>query len=606
MVEVDASDVGVGAVLSQIAAGDNKLHPCAFFSRRLSPSESNYDVGDKELLAIKLAFEEWRHWLEGAVHPIVVWTDHKNLAYLREAKRLRPRQSRWSLFFSRFDFVISYRPGSKNTKPDSLSRQFSPDSTPPVGNIVPPSCFIGALNWEVMDRVRDAQRTEPDPGNGPPGKTYVPSSTRSCVIHWAHTARFSCHPGVSRTVALVRRRFWWPSLYRDIKEYVLACPTCARNKASHRPPSGLLQPLPVPKRPWSHIALDFVSGLPESRGFTSILTIVDRFSKSCHLVPLRRLPSAIDTAQLLVKHVFRLHGIPMEILSDRGPQFTARVWREFCQALGARPALSSGFHPQTNGQTERMNQELESTLRCLCSSNPRTWSSQLSWAEYAHNAHVSSATGLSPFEASLGYQPPLFPSEETDVGVASVRHHIRRCRRTWENVVQALNRASARSRRWADRRRVPAPQYHPGQKVWLSTRDIRLKASSRKLAPRFIGPFEVQSVLGPTSVRLRLPDSLKVHPVFHVSLLKPVVSSPLCPPSDPPPPPIIVDGHPAYLVDKILAIRRRGRGFQYLVGWKGYGLEERSWVPRSFILNKSLIRDFEASHSSTRLPGGSR
>lgn len=134
------------------------------------------------------------------------------------------------------------------------------------------------------------------------------------VIHWAHTPRFSCHPGVGRTVALFQQRFWWPSLYRDIKEYVLSCPICACNKASYQPPSGLLHPLHVPKRSWSHIALDFVSALPESRGFISILTIVDRFSKSCHLVPLRTLPSAMETAQLLVKHVFRFHSIPLEIL----------------------------------------------------------------------------------------------------------------------------------------------------------------------------------------------------------------------------------------------------------------------------------------------------
>lgn len=220
-----------------------------------------------------------------------------------------------------------------------------------------------------------------------------------------------------------------------------------------------------------------------------------------------------------MKHVFRLHGLPIEILSDRGPQFTSAVWKDFCRLLGARVALSSGFHPQTNGQTERMNQELETALRCLCSANPTSWSAQLAWVEYAHNSHASSSTGLSPFEISLGYQPPLFPSDQLQAAVPSVRSHLTRCRKIWSDTVAALRRASDSQARFANRRRRPAPQYTPGQKVWLSTRDIRLKNLNRKLAPRFIGPYEIEKVLSSSAVRLKLPSSLKIHPVFHVSLL---------------------------------------------------------------------------------------
>uniref|UniRef100_A0A096M8A1 Gypsy retrotransposon integrase-like protein 1 n=1 Tax=Poecilia formosa TaxID=48698 RepID=A0A096M8A1_POEFO len=463
ILEVDASDSGVGAVLSQVSNKDNRSHPCAFFSRRLTPPERNYDVGDRELLAIKLALEEWRHWLEGAEHPIVVWTDHKNLAYLQSAKRSNPRRSRWSLFFSRFNLSISYRPGSKNIKPDALSRIYAPDdSNEGPAPVLPSSCTVGVVSWEIEDVIRQAHQAEPPPPSCPDGKIFVAASVRSRFLQWVHSSKFSGHPGISRTIALVNRRFWWPSIHKDVREFVLACSVCSRNKSSHQPPAGLLQPLPTPKRPWSHIAVDFVTGLPTSKGMTAILTVIDRFSKSCHLIPLRKLPTSSQTAHLLIKHVFRLHGIPMEILSDRGPQFVSQVWRQFCTALGAKVALSSGYHPQTNGQTERMNQELEATLRCLTASNPADWSQYLPWAEYAHNSHVSAATGLSPFEVSLGYQPPLLPSDEEMISVTSAQHHIRRCQKVWRDTIAALNNTAAQNKRIADRKRAPAPSYAVG------------------------------------------------------------------------------------------------------------------------------------------------
>jgi len=184
--------------------------------------------------------------------------------------------------------------------------------------------------------------------------------------------------------------------------------------------------------------MDFVTGLPPSEGNTVILTIVDRFSKAVHFIPLPKLPSALETATLITQHVFRLHGIPQDIVSDRGPQFASRVWKAFCRGLGASASLSSGYHPQTNGQTERANQELEAALRCVSSRHPVSWASHLPWVEYAHNSLVCSATGMSPFMASVGFQPPLFPTQERDVAVPSVQGHLRRARRVWHEARAAL------------------------------------------------------------------------------------------------------------------------------------------------------------------------
>lgn len=150
IVDVDASDVAVGAILSQRSPQDERVHPCAYFSRRLSPAERNYDIGNRELLAVRLALGEWRHWLEGISIPFVVWTNHKNLEYIRTAKRLNARQARWALFFGRFDFSISFRPGKKNIKPDALSREFGTlDSAATPETILPEGCVVGGAVWGI-------------------------------------------------------------------------------------------------------------------------------------------------------------------------------------------------------------------------------------------------------------------------------------------------------------------------------------------------------------------------------------------------------------------------------------------------------------------------
>ncbi len=538
VVEVDASEVGVGAVLSLRSPSDDKMHPCAFLSHRLSPAERNYDIGNRELLAVKLALEEWRHWLEGSGVPFIIWTDHKNLEYIKTAKRLNSRQARWALFFGRFDFTLSYRPGSKNIKPDSLSRIFDRTerlSTPEC--ILPETLFVSTLTWEVESRVKTALEGVTPPARCPPNRLFVPEGLRSSVIQWGHCSNVACHPGVSRTRFLVKQRFWWPLMARDVHDFVLACSVCATGKSSNRPPDGLLQPLPVPSRPWSHIALDFVTALPPSQGHTVVLTVVDRFSKAAHFIPLPKLPSAKETALVVVDHVFRLHGLPIDVVSDRGPQFVSRFWREFCKLLGATVSLSSGFHPQSNGQTERANQDLERTLRCVVSKNPSSWSQQLSMVEYAHNTLPVSSTGLSPFECSVGYQPPIFPSLESEVAVPSAHAFVQRCHRTWTRARETLLQVGSRTKAKADRNRSRPPVYVVGQKVWLSTKNIPIRSVSNKLAPKFIGPFAVTEIISPVAVRLNLPPAYRrIHPAFHVSKIKPVFRSRINPPAPVPPP----------------------------------------------------------------------
>ncbi|KAK3557853.1 hypothetical protein QTP86_003254 [Hemibagrus guttatus] len=203
--EVDASSKGLGAVLSQRHGEPGKLHPCAYYSRRLTAAECNYDVGNRELLAIKAAREEWRHWLEGARHPFQVLTDHRNLEYLRAAKRLNPRQARWALFFTRFQFTVTYHPGSKNGKADALSRGFETTSEPTrIEPILPVTAILAPVQWNLVEEIQCAHTNEPPPASCPPNRIFVPPQFQLQVMQWVHEAPSSGHPGIQRSTQLVR------------------------------------------------------------------------------------------------------------------------------------------------------------------------------------------------------------------------------------------------------------------------------------------------------------------------------------------------------------------------------------------------------------------
>ncbi|KAL0199134.1 hypothetical protein M9458_007674, partial [Cirrhinus mrigala] len=335
--------------------------------------------------------------------------------------------------------------------------------------------------------------------------------------------------------------------------------------------------------------------LPSSRGYTTILTVIDRFSKACRLIPLTKLPTAFETAEVLMEQVFPFYGLPEDIVSDQGSQFTSRVWTAFCQHLNINVSLTSGYHPESNGQVERLNQELTRFLRSYCHTNQSDWSRYLLWAEYAQNSLRKPSTGLTPFQCVLGFQPPLFPWSGEPSQLPAVNDWLQRSEETW-------NTAHVHLQRFEE----PSPSYTPGQWVWLSSRDLRLRLPCRKLSPRYVGPFKILKQITPVSYRLALPANYRISPTFHVSLLKPAgvprgvedqdeaedVSTP----------PVIVDGEEAYQVGEILDSRRRGRVLQYLIDWEGYGPEERSWVNAQDILDPTLTADFHRAHPERAAP----
>lgn len=295
-------------------------------------------------------------------------------------------------------------------------------------------------------------------------------------------------------------------------------------------------------------------------------------------------------AELVVQHIFSLHifSLPSDVFSERGPQFTARLCCEFCCLLGISVSLSSGFHPQTNGQTERINQQLENALCPLWGWEPSSWTKNVAWVEYAHNSLPSSATGMTPFQVVLGYQSPLFPSQESEITVPSAAALVRRCHLAWRQAHQTQLCSVPGYEKWAYKRHSAAPGYQVGQKVWLSMTDLPLKVECRKLASCFTGPFPTAKVVNPVAVRLQLARPLLIHPTSHVSRVKPALRSRLVPSSRPLPLTQLIDGSPAYTVWQLLKSRWKGHRLQYLVDWEGYSPKEHSWVPARQILDSRL------------------
>jgi hypothetical protein len=658
VVEVDASNYGLGCILSQ-KGSDGLMHPCAFHSRSLSRSERNYDVYDKELLAVKVAFEVWRHYLEGANHQVSVLTDHCNLLHFRDqGKILSQRQARWSLFFARFDFVLTYRPGQQDCKADALSRRadyrqaaalsdgdtVSTDSSANSRSNEPQSILkpcniklnlVERCNWQsdfaeslrsalATDNLarkvfsslqllpQSAATTNSNDSNIATDKfkiwsvkegfllrkdlIYVPESMQLAILQSRHDSPTAGHFGIRKTLELMRRDYWWPNMARTVKVFVSSCDTCCRSKNSHHRPYGLLQPLPTPPRAWSSVSLDFITDLPLSKGNTVILTIVDRLTKMSHFIPLPDLPTAEQTADAFLANVFKLHGLPDDLVSDRGSQFTSKFWQQLFHLLGTKVKLSTAFHPETDGQTERINQVVEQYLRCFISYSQDDWCDWLPLAEFCHNNTVNASTQISPFFANFGYHPRFDVTSPSTCQVPRAELRISQLVDMTELLSAHLDRAKISYKKHADALRCPAPVFAIGDLVWLLSSNIQSNRQSKKLDFTKYGPYKIKLKVSDLVYCLDLPRHMKIHPVFHVSLLEPYVTNSFPGRRVASPKPVVIEGSEEYVVSKVLDSKfLRGKLF-YLVDWEGYGPEDRTWEPKANLANcPDLVTQFHRS-----------
>lgn len=386
---------------------------------------------------------------------------------------------------------------------------------------------LGSLRDRVLAGNGDQATLDPDGVLRFAGRICVPrvGDLIQLILSEAHESRYSIHPGTAKMYRDLRQHYWWSGIRRDIADFVYRCLCCQQVKAEHLRPGGEFQGLPIPEWKWDRITMDFVAGLPRtSRGFDSIWVIVDRLTKSAHFLFVQSSFSAERLARIYIREVVRLHGVPVSIISDRGSQFTSSFWRTFQDELGTQVDLSTAFHPQTDGQSERTIQVLEDMLRACVLEFGGQWDQFLPLAEFAYNNSYNSSIQMAPFEALYGRRcrTPVGWFESTEPrprGTDLIQEALEQVR-----VIQdRLRTAQSRHQSYANRRHRPL-RSSVGDRVFLRVSPMKgvMRFGRRgKLSPRYIGPFEILRTVGEVTYELALPPAFSaIHPVFHVSMLR--------------------------------------------------------------------------------------
>ncbi|WVZ77022.1 hypothetical protein U9M48_024925 [Paspalum notatum var. saurae] len=561
IVECDASSHGFGAVLVQ------EGHPVAFFSRPIATRHRALAAYERELIGLVQAVRHWRPYLWG--RHFIVRTDHYSLKYLLDQRLATIPQHHWVGKLLGFDFSVEYRSGATNVVADALSRCDTEE-----GELL----AISAPRFDFISRLRHAQALDP---SLVAIHDEVRAGTRAAP--WAVTDGMVTFDGRLYIPAAspwytLHSYFHFPTMRRLVQDFVRACATCQRFKSEHLHPAGLLHPLPVPSVVWEDIALDFVEALPRVHGKTVILSVVDRFSKYCHFIPLAHPYTAESVAQAFFTDIVRLHGVPRSIVSDRDPVFTSAFWRELMRLMGTKLHMSSAFHPQSDGQTEAANRVIVMYLRCFTGDRPRHWLRWLPWAEYTYNTAYQSSLRDTPFRVVYGRAPPSIRSYEPgETRVEAVAQEMEARDAFLADVRYRLEQAQAVQKRHCDRAHRMV-SYQVGDWALLRLRQRAAASLPRtvtgKLKPRYVGPYRVSELINDVAVRLELPPGARLHDVFHVGVLKKFVGAP---PTSPPVLPPILDG--AVVPDPARVVRARlARGVrQVLVQWRGEPAASATW-----------------------------
>jgi transposase InsO family protein len=589
--ETDASDLAIGMCAKQ--ERDGKWHPIAYHSRKFNSAEENYDVHDKELLAIVVSLEHWRIYAESCSE-LIIFSDHKNLVNFTTTKTLNRRQVRWSEQLGQYKFKIVYTPGKDNGRADALSRRSDIAGTKEIiknsilkfneDGSLGPSHTINNLTTMVIG-------------------LEVPKELQETIIRQHHDDPVHGHPGIARTMELIQRNYQFKNMKDKITSYIKKCADCQKNKHSTHAQYGESQPMELPSEPWTDISMDFVTGLPLSEDpatgllYDSILVMVDRFSKYAEMVPFRRDYTAVQLAHVVKDRLIRYHGIPKTIVSDRDKLFTSNYWATLMAEIGTKRKLSTAYHPQTDGQTERTNRTMKTYLKIYSNTSQNNWVSLLAMAQLSYNNKLSEATGQTPYFANHGKHPNLFertlPSPKAEAAMKSAEE----MKTIHEEMSKKILHAQTQSISYVNKKRKTAPQLKRGDKVYLHTKNLRTKRPSKGLDHVKVGPFLISKQNGPVTYTLELPPDAKIHPRFHVSLLEP---------ADPETPlqrtfRYEMEEEKEFEVERILdhKLNNNPRDPEtfYLVKWLGYDETENTWEPETNLTNcRQLLAQYRQQH----------
>jgi transposase InsO family protein len=639
-IETDASLYAIGGVLSQ-PGDDGKLRPVAFFSQKLQGPATRYATYDREMLAIIKALKEWRHYCHGSKHKVLIYTDHKNLAYFTTTRELSSRQVGYFEFLSQFDFELIHCKGSENGRADALSRRIDHVQEIPEysaqalrindkGNIEPVqlNAMFKVLeddpmlneikefvkNWENEQYPENVIMDQGYPERN--NKIWVPEELRRKVVKYVHEHPLHGHKGIRKTYNQVLNYYDIEGLKKHVQHVVSHCNVCQQTKDGRHKPYGKLQPLPVAERPWESVTFDHITDLPLSKEpltgikYDSIFVVVCRLTKQAYFLPHKKSHTSEDLAYTYMRMIAADHGLPKEIISDRGRTFASKFWQELMAKLGTNHKLSTAYHPQTDGQTERTNQVVEAYLRAYINFSQDNWVEKLPVAQLCYNGTPSESTGLTPFYANYGFTPEAFRPPRNGPNAEKARLQAELMIDLHEEMRAQLEFIRDRMKKYADQDRIAGPILQKGDMVYLLRHsrghklpNIKTNRPSNKLDVRKIGPYEILEQIGEVNYKLALPDTMKIrNPVFHVSQLekaqideetgRPILDEI-----------IVEDQEEEYEVEKILAVRLNPetQELEFLTKWKGYPETENSWEPRKHFSSQEPIKKFLRSAKLTDL-----
>ena len=418
------------------------------------------------------ALAHWRPYLGWTKESFLIQTDHANLQYWKSPRNLNRRTARWHADLQDYDFVLQHIPGKTNTLPDVLSRLPTEDKGKDdnKGITIFPETRINATRQEC-----------------PPEKILVPNlpEVRKGILRSCHDHPTMGHPGRDETLRKVKEHFWWPKMKEWVSAYVKGCAICQQSKIlTHRSKTPLYRITTISNaRPFQRVAMDLITGLPMHRGHDAILTIVDQgCSRAAIFLPCSTTITGPGIAQLYLDHVYRWFGLPDKIISDRDPRFTSHFGTALAKKLGIEQNLSSAFHPQTDGLSERKNQWIEQYLRIVTAQHPQDWTTWLALATAVHNNRRNATTRLSPSQILLGIEPRLAPTSEQETGNQYAEQRVTMMTQHRQSAIEALQRTAETP---PDFR----ANYKNGDRVWLEATHLKLPYQATKLNPKWYGPF---------------------------------------------------------------------------------------------------------------------